>query len=304
MNSAKQVDLLVADLKSKGIPKVEAIIKTAEACVGWSYVWGAGGALCTPAKREYYAARSSCPSGEADLTRKKCQVLNGSKSACNGCKWLPGGEKTEIHDCWGFVKDMLQRFGINLAGCGCTSGWNTKSNWAEQGEIKTLPEKLCCVFWADTSDKSKKSHIGFYIGNGMMVHCSGEVKREKLSARCTHWAIPKGLDGDIPVTFPTLRKGSKGEYVTLLQTKLIQLGYDLAPYGADGAYGNKTLEAVKCFQRDHGLTADGITGAKTWEAILNSGGQTLFTVTIPHLGQSVADEIVRKYGGTMTKEGD
>ena len=303
MNSAKQVDLLVADLKSKGIPKVEAIIKTAEACVGWSYVWGAGGALCTPSKREYYANRSSCPSGEAYLTRRKCQVLNGSKSACNGCKYLPNGERTEIDDCWGFVKNILQRYGINLAGYGCTSGWNTNSNWAEQGEIKTLPEKLCCVFWTDKSNPKVKSHIGFYIGNGMMVHCSGEVKKEKLSAKCTHWAIPNGLDGEIPVTFPTLRKGSKGEYVTLLQTKLIQLGYDLAPYGADGAYGNKTIEAVKKFQRDHSLTADGITGAKTWEAILNSGGQTLYTVTIPHLGQSVADEIVRKYGGTMTIEG-
>jgi len=303
MNSAKQVDLLVADLKSKGFPKVEAIIKTAEACVGWSYVWGAGGALCTPSKREYYANRSSCPSGEAEQTRKKCQVLNGSKSACHGCKYLPNGERTEIDDCWGFVKNVLQRYGINLAGYGCTSGWNTKSNWAEQGEIKTLPEKLCCVFWTDKNNPKVKSHIGFYIGNGMMVHCSGEVKREKLSAKCTHWAIPKGLDGDIPVTFPTLRKGSKGEYVTLLQTKLIQLGYDLAPYGADGAYGNKTLEAVKYFQRDHDLTADGITGAKTWEAILNSGGQTLYTVTIPHLGQSVADEIVRKYGGVMVAEG-
>ena len=302
MNSAKQVDLLVADLKSKGIPKVEAIIKTAEACVGWSYVWGAGGALCTPSKREYYANRSSCPSGEAEQTRKKCQVLNGSKSACNGCKYLPNGERTEIDDCWGFVKNILQRYGINLAGYGCTSGWNTKSNWAEQGEIKTLPEKLCCVFWTDKSNPKVKSHIGFYIGNGMMVHCSGEVKREKLSAKCTHWAIPKGLDGEIPVTFPTLRKGSKGEYVTLLQTKLIQQGYSLDPYGADGSFGNKTLEAVKAFQKAHGLTVDGVVGLKTWDA-LNSGEVVYYTVTIKHVAQNVADEIVKKYGGTMVKEG-
>ena len=301
MNSAKKVDALVADLKAKGTPKVEAVIQTAEACVGWPYVWGAGGALCTPSKREYYAGRSVCPAGESEQTRKKCQVLNGSKSACSGCKYLPGGEKTEIDDCWGFVKNILQRYGINLAGAGCTSGWNNSSNWAEQGEIKDLPEKLCCVFWTDSSDKSKKSHIGFYIGGGMMVHCSGEVKEETLSKRCTDWAIPKGLDGDLPVSYPTLRKGSKGEYVTLLQTKLIQRGYDLSPYGADGSYGNKTVAAVKQFQKEAGLADDGICGSKTWSAIMD-GTATTFTVRIEHVSRSVAEEIVKKFGGTMTAE--
>lgn len=301
MNSAKNVDLIVADLKAKGTPKVEAVIQTAEACVGWPYVWGATGALCTPSKREYYANRSVCPAGEAEQTRKKCQVLNGSKSVCQGCKYLPEGEKTEIHDCWGFVRDILQRYGITLAGAGCTSGWNNSGNWAEKGEIKDLPEKLCCVFWTDSSDKSKKSHIGFYIGNGMMVHCSGEVKEEKLSKKCTDWAIPKGLDGDLPVSYPTLRKGSKGEYVTLLQTKLIQKGYDLQPYGADGSYGSKTVAAVKQFQQDVGLKADGVTGPKTWDAILN-GETVYYTVEIKHLGKNVAENIVKQYGGKMTAE--
>lgn len=303
MNSSKDVNLLIADLKSQGLPKVDCVIRTAEAEVGWSYVWGAGGALCTPSKREYYANRSVCPSGESDQIRKKCQVLNGSKSACSGCKWLPNGEKTEIHDCWGFVKDILQIYGINLSGYGCTSGWNTNSNWSDKGQIKTLPkDKLCCVFWTDSSDKTKKSHIGFYIGNGMMIHCSGEVKKEKLSARCTDWAIPKGLDGDIPVSFPTLRKGSSGEYVTLLQTKLIQQGYDLDPYGADGKFGAKTESVVKQYQRDHGLASDGVVGQRTWDSLM-SGEVKLYTVTIQHLSQSVADEIVSKYGGTMTLEG-
>jgi hypothetical protein len=198
---------------------------------------------------------------------------------------------------------MLQRFGITIAGAGCTSGWNNSGNWAEKGEIKDLPEKLCCLFWTDSSDKSKKSHIGFYIGNGMMVHCSGEVKEEKLSKRCTDWAIPKGLDGDLPVSYPTLRKGSKGEYVTLLQTKLIQKGYDLQPYGADGSYGNKTVAAVKQFQKDAGLEADGVCGPKTWDAILN-GETVYYTVEIKHLGKNVAENIVKQFGGKMTAEGE
>ena len=147
------------------------------------------------------------------------------------------------------------------------------------------------------------SHIGWYIGGGMMIHCSGTVKKEKLSAKVTHWAIPRGLSGTVPTTDkPTIRRGSSGEYVTLAQTLLIQRGYDLAPYGADGKFGAKTETAVKAFQRDNGLTADGIIGRNTWAA-LDSETETMYTVTISHVSKSVADNIISTYGGTMKAEG-
>jgi peptidoglycan hydrolase-like protein with peptidoglycan-binding domain len=103
------------------------------------------------------------------------------------------------------------------------------------------------------------------------------------------------------VVFPVLRKGSRGEYVTLLQTKLIQRGYDLSPYGADGVFGGKTLEAVKRFQSDNGLISDGAVGAKTWDA-LNSGETPMFTVTITHISKAVAEDIISTYGGQMVAE--
>lgn len=301
MNSAKQVNSMVDNWKTEGRTKTEIVINAAEAEIGWSYVWGATGQECNPSKRQAFANRSVCPSGESAITIKKCQVLNGSKSACTGCKWFPGEARTLIDDCQGFVKQILKRVGITMLGGGATTMWKTASNWTDKGTIDTLPERLCCIFWQNPTKSTTMDHVGFYVGNGYMVHCSGEVKKEKLSKKATHWAIPKGLDGEIPVSFPTLKKGSRGEYVTLLQTKLIQQGYDLAPYGADGAYGNKTMEAVKAFQRDHGLSADGICGPRTWEAI-NAGVTNLYTVTIPHLGKAVADEIIRKYGGSMVAE--
>lgn len=180
--------------------------------------------------------------------------------------------------------------------------WNGSTNWEKKGTRDTLPETLCCIFW-QASDKKTMSHIGWYIGGGMMIHCSGTVKKERISAKVTHWAIPKGLGGTVPTTDkPTLRRGSSGEYVTLLQTKLIQRGYDLAPYGADGKFGAKTEEAVKDFQRDNDLAVDGIVGRNTWTA-LDSGATTLYTVTISHVSKSVAEEIVGKFGGTMKAEG-
>lgn len=301
MNSAKQVDLMVTDWKSQGLSKTQIIINTAEAEIGWCYVWGATGQQCTPTLRQRYADRTTCPSGEVQEIINTCQVCKGTKSSCDGCKWFPNGERTLMDDCQGFIKQTAGKVGIRFTGGGCTSMWNDANNWIAQGEIKDLPEQLCCVFWTDTKNPKTKSHIGWYIGDGMMIHCSGSVKKEKLSSRCTHYAIPKGLEGGEVVTFPTLRKGSKGEYVTLLQTKLIQLGYSLPKYGADGDYGNETINAVKQFQRDHGLVADGVTGEKTWAAI-NSGEIALYTVTIQHVSKTVAEGIVKQYGGEMVAE--
>ena len=69
--------------------------------------------------------------------------------------------------------------------------------------------------------------------------------------------------------YPTLRKGDKGADVANLQKLLMQAGYTLPKYGADGDFGNECLNAVKAFQRDKSLTVDGIVGAKTWAALLN-----------------------------------
>lgn len=68
----------------------------------------------------------------------------------------------------------------------------------------------------------------------------------------------------------TLRYGSTGSDVVLLQKKLNSIGYGLS---ADGIFGSGTLSAVKSFQSSKGLTADGIVGPLTWSA-LGSGTPT------------------------------
>jgi peptidoglycan hydrolase-like protein with peptidoglycan-binding domain len=65
-------------------------------------------------------------------------------------------------------------------------------------------------------------------------------------------------------TTSTLRYGSTGGSVTLLQQKLNSFGYNLS---ADGVFGNNTLTAVKSFQSSRGLAADGIVGPQTWSAL-------------------------------------
>lgn len=65
--------------------------------------------------------------------------------------------------------------------------------------------------------------------------------------------------------YPILKKGNKGEYVKILQTKLVEKGYD--PKGVDGIFGPGCDAAVRKFQRDKKLVVDGCVGPKTWGAL-------------------------------------
>ena len=62
--------------------------------------------------------------------------------------------------------------------------------------------------------------------------------------------------------------GKRNNDVKILQQLLIQQGYDLGIWGADGHYGNATYNAVRKFQKDKGLDVDGVCGAQTWNALL------------------------------------
>jgi hypothetical protein len=58
-----------------------------------------------------------------------------------------------------------------------------------------------------------------------------------------------------------LKKGSKGEFVLLMQEMLQKLGFQIS---TDGAFGPGTEKAVIKFQQQNNLKVDGIVGAKTW----------------------------------------
>ena len=103
MKSASDVDLLVQAWIDQKKTKAEIIVNTAEAELGWPYVWGAVGAQCTPEKRKYYAQRSSCPAGEVTQIYKTCQYYNAdgtpSGKYCGGCQYYPNNMRVLIDDC-------------------------------------------------------------------------------------------------------------------------------------------------------------------------------------------------------------
>lgn len=61
------------------------------------------------------------------------------------------------------------------------------------------------------------------------------------------------------------KQGSRGDEVTAIQTKLRESGYYNGKI--DGVFGSGTKNALISFQKNNGLTADGIAGTKTLQAL-------------------------------------
>ena len=180
----------------------------------------------------------------------------------------------------------------------CTSR-GTLKNGLTSGSKPLLPGTA--VF---TGTVDKKPHIGLYVGSGWVIEAAGAkqgvIRSKVTNKKWTFWGELKGVDYDggdpVPEDRPTLRKGDQGQYVTLLQTMLIDRGYSCGSWGADGDFGSATLQAVKAFQRDNGLDADGIVGAKTWAALdQNHAPAPTYTVTISGLTKDQVMELLKQY---------
>lgn len=109
-----------------------------------------------------------------------------------------------------------------------------------------------------------------------------------------------------PSKRPTLSVGSKGDAVVTLQKRLLELGYKLPRYGADGDFGNETKEAVIAFQKNafpnDRSEWDGVVGEKTWAKLdeakpTDKPSYIIYTVV---RGDTLT-KIAQKYGTTVQK---
>ena len=237
----------------------------------WGYIWGTSGETWTAAKQK-----------ELEKTKDAARA----QGRRYGGKWT--GHR--VADCSGLFSWAFRQLGGYVY-----HGSDTmyRKYCVNKGELRkgkrtdrgTLKPGTAVFVW----NGEKYSHVGLYAGDGIVIEAMGTVNgvtTTKVTAgKWTHWGelagveygnagnggdsppVPGGTGGTDPL-FPTIRKGSKGEAVRKLQAVLARLGYDLGPCGTDGDFGRCTDAAVRQFQRDSGLKADGIAGPLTWKELM------------------------------------
>lgn len=267
--------------------KGKKIAEYAESKMGCAYIWGGyGEKLCSPAFRR---ERAEAYPSQKDNIYRYCQVLNGQKTICNGCRYYG----KQAYDC-----AQLTRYACKAGGQALVSGANSqwrKTAWAKKGTIDTLPDEPGVILY-HANAQGIMTHTGVCVGNGYAVEARsaayGVVKALIKQRMWTHWAaIPgvlsvgannstaetekpqespseaqNGTTGTAVTNMQTLRNGSRGTQVKVLQWLLNENGFDAGK--ADGIFGSNTEKALRAYQKQKRLSADGICGKNTWTKLL------------------------------------
>ena len=113
----------------------------------------------------------------------------------------------------------------------------------------------------DTLGVSTELHrTGYYEGFGKTVDDRIRNHYRQL-ARAIKDATGAGESVKVKQLYPTVRRGSRGEVVKILQAEL--------RLARDGIFGPITEAMLRDYQHEHRLTIDGVAGPKTWLALIN-----------------------------------
>ena len=192
----------------------------------------------------------------ADGTCDCIGLIIGALARC-GAKW-PG-----IHGSNWAARNAVTRL-LPVTGPGDLSAGDIGFKVRRPGEAGyRLPGR-----YAAHPDRNDYYHVGVVraVSPLRIIHCTspGGIKTD---TRLGRWAWAGALlepEEAAPARRATLRYGSRGDEVALLQRKLRACGYTLA---VDGIFGPMTREAVRSYQAQRGMTADGIAGPVTWAAL-------------------------------------
>ena len=215
---------------------------------------------------------------------------------------LPRGYKMQMNNYWcaAFTTALAVKLGYtDIVPCECSCSRliaiaKDMGIWVENESITPTPGMLCLYDWGDTSGKSDNKgdpdHIGIVesVGGGKFIVIEGNADTNRdgkdgverrpmdVNGKYLRGFIAPKYDAETEVKptdepkLRTLRKGDKGDDVKALQILLIGYGYSCGSYGVDGSFGSATDKAVRAYQKDKGLSVDGIVGPKTWAMLLGT----------------------------------
>lgn len=182
----------------------------------------------------------------------------------------------------GVSQDVVKKF------ASCTAGWNWFDNRGETRNRNFVPQKGDIIFFDwDPEEGNGMDHVGLVdrVENDTVYTVEGnhndQVNQYSYplnSNQIYGYVVPsytgnEVIDDSTSSTSsekPLLYKGLTGENVKYAQNKLISKGYSVGTSGADGIFGSATEQAVRQFQADNGLSADGMIGPITWEKLEDS----------------------------------
>jgi len=283
----------------------------------WGYIIGRAGTTWT--QKDQDNVLSLMKSKYGDEWKKNTDAKNDKYyyAALYGQKWV--GKK--VADCSG-----LFAWAFNQLGSYMYHGSNTmyREYCTEKGKLNDSLKKTLQPGIAVFTGSSEKDHphVGLYVGNGKVIEASGTqagVCMSNITAgKWTYWGKLKYVDystenapispsvpSDDKILYPTLKMGNKGEKVAILQQLLIDRGYKLPRYGADGDFGAETESAVKQYQKDHGLKVDGIAGEKTWTSLMGEAPAPVvkYTVTLKGITDEQLNQLKKQFTDiSYTKE--
>ena len=120
--------------------------------------------------------------GEA-LTDEKFRKMNTEAEKYLGYPYVWGGSSPSTSfDCSGFVSWVINH---------CGNGWNVGRQTANglMGKCDIIPKSEAkpgdLIFFQKTYNTSGASHVGIYVGNGMMIHCGNPISY--ASTETNYW---------------------------------------------------------------------------------------------------------------------
>lgn len=112
------------------------------------------------------------PAQKLFTIKSREQLIKLAKSLM-GTPYIWGGKSAYGFDCSGFVQLVLGSIEISIAR---DTGLQVKSSWLKKISInESMSGDL--VFFAENE---QINHVGFSLGEGKIIHCSGEVKIESI----------------------------------------------------------------------------------------------------------------------------
>lgn len=239
----------------------EKFLKYIKKHVGQPYVWGGSGTTVTKDNYKSVIESKETNGSYSDGTTYK----QAARAFCEKL-FSKGQTKLTIHDCSGYISKALIAAGLRSSRADCDGLWAkcTKTN---------TPKNFTLLFRATGEDET---HVGVYYG-GKQYHSKGR----KYGVVCetykkSYWdkmGVYKGLstasqpDKAAKGEFTRiLKSGCTGEDVKELKAALLAKGYGGLTL-TNGNFFSSTKRVVKQFQKDNGLTVDGIVGKNTYKAL-------------------------------------